>query len=86
MYCALNTELVLHIHNTRSEPQKMCIALQEAAPRFGGAHDVHTGRQGQMGGGGGCSVAHHDVNCEVWPALDVHFEGVVKCQGDLTFM
>ncbi len=37
-----------------------------------------------MGGGWGCSVAHHDVDCEVWPALDVHFEGVVKCQGDLT--
>ena len=62
----------------------MCIALQEDTTCFGGARTPHTGRQGQREGGGGCGVAHHDVDCEVWAALHVHFEGVVKCQGDLT--
>ncbi len=44
----------------------------------------HTLADRDRGRGGGYGVAHHDVDCEVWAALHVHFEGVVKCQGDLT--
>ena len=80
----MHTEPVLHIDNARRKPQKMCVTLQEDTPSFGRAHAVHRDRESQIERGGGCSVSNHDVDCKVWTALDVHFEVVVKCQGDLT--
>ena len=52
--------------------------------------DVHSGREHDMTlvnkhnhrhGMGEC--AHHNVDSEVWPVLDVHFEGVVKSKSNV---
>jgi hypothetical protein len=30
-------------------------------------------------------VGHHDIHSEKWTVLDIHFEGVIKHEGHVTF-